>query len=414
VKSARAAESEGVAWDDLDEALRQYSAATGLSISAFDARAVLRIGPVLNSDLARFIDSFGVWREGGSASVFEARLARQTIEQGSRQRASVSGDLQLLSEPIVAAGNTIGAIVFGWVYNKFPTSLGTAETAKELGVDAVRLWAKARLENPVAEERLAVSAQLLATILQTMARHARAVAELHALAHQREEFLAFVSHELRTPLAALSARLQLLVRGTLSAPEVIREELNKMRRHVQEESRLIEDLIDAARSETGQLTVALKPTALLDILGRAVDAVRPTAEAKNIELVDMTADHGGRAVLLLADADRLQQVFWNLLTNAAKFTPAGGRITVSLAEEDAQIQVAVSDTGSGIDAAILPLVFDRFMKRGQGNASGLGVGLSIAKGIVEQHGGSISARSEGPGTGSTFVVVLPRHPTKAS
>jgi signal transduction histidine kinase len=170
--------------------------------------------------------------------------------------------------------------------------------------------------------------------------------------------------------------------------------------------KLVEDLLDVGRIVTGKLRLDLKPTDLAPLVDASLDAIRPTAEAKGVGLTLEAVSDG----LVLGDADRLQQVTWNLLANAIKFTPSGGHVRVSLARVGQAAVIAVADTGEGIDPDLLPFVFDRFTQ-GDGSVTrrhgGLGLGLSIVRHIVELHGGHVQAWSDGPGKGSTFSVALP-------
>ena len=221
----------------------------------------------------------------------------------------------------------------------------------------------------------------------------------------KEEFLATLSHELRTPLNAMLGWTRLLRMGKLDAAAMARAlETIERNAHIQEQ--LIADILDVSRIVTGKLRLTPRPMDLSSIVESSLDAVRPAAEAKGLQL---TSDVGVSGPVL-ADPDRLQQVVWNLLANAIKFTPSGGRVSLRVARVGASAVITVADTGEGIAPELLPFVFDRFR---QGDASvtrphgGLGLGLSIVRHIVELHGGHVQAWSEGPDLGSTFSVHLP-------
>lgn len=221
----------------------------------------------------------------------------------------------------------------------------------------------------------------------------------------KDEFLANLSHELRTPMTAILGWAHLLQLGDLD-PEQVDLGLQTIRQSGEAQARLIDDLLDVSRVVTGKLH--LNPTAvrLSDVVRNAVAAIRPAADAKR---QSVEVDIGAADATVHGDASRLQQVFWNLLSNAVKFTPPGGVVRVRLDEVDADSVVVVEDTGEGIPSDLLPLVFERF-RQGATNArgrTGLGLGLAIAKELVEMHGGSIAAASGGSGAGSTFTVRLP-------
>jgi PAS domain S-box-containing protein len=222
----------------------------------------------------------------------------------------------------------------------------------------------------------------------------------------KDEFLATVSHELRTPITAIVGWTQLLRMGGLDAAERQRA-LDIIERNATLQTRLIDDLLDVSRTIAGKLVLNVEPTSPARAIEAAVDSVRPAAEGKNIHL-DVEVDR--RIAEIRADPDRLQQIVWNLLTNAIKFTPDGGRVEVRLRQSGSAVKISVSDTGEGIGREFLPYVFDRFrqadssLRRKRG---GLGLGLAIVRHLTELHGGTVTAHSDGPGRGSTFVVELP-------
>jgi PAS domain S-box-containing protein len=229
--------------------------------------------------------------------------------------------------------------------------------------------------------------------------------QLSAANRAKEDFLATLSHELRTPLNAMLGWTRLLRMGKLDAPARTRA-LDTIERNAHMQEQLITDILDVSRMVTGRLRLGLRPMELEPIVDAAVDALRPAAEAKGIDLSCAITGAG----TVMGDPDRLQQVLWNLLANAIKFTASGGRVSVSLARVGPNAVVTVSDTGEGIASTLLPFIFDRFT---QGDVSvtrphgGLGLGLSIVRHIVELHGGQVSATSAGPGCGASFAVHLP-------
>jgi PAS domain S-box-containing protein len=233
----------------------------------------------------------------------------------------------------------------------------------------------------------------------------RRAEELEAANRAKEDFLATLSHELRTPLNAMLGWTRLLRMGRLDEAGVARAlETIERNAHIQEQ--LIADILDVSRVVTGKLRLNLRPMQLSPIIEAAVDALRPTAEAKGITVERQIEPTGA----VLGDADRLQQVLWNLLSNAIKFTPRGGTVTVSAGRVGAHATVKVADTGEGMKPELLPYVFDRF-RQGDGSSTrshgGLGLGLSIVRHIVELHGGQAQAWSEGTNRGATFQIQLP-------
>ncbi|MBI4445055.1 MAG: response regulator [Acidobacteria bacterium] len=234
----------------------------------------------------------------------------------------------------------------------------------------------------------------------------RAVAALEENLRLKDEFLATLSHELRTPMTAVLGWAKILLSKDLSHSEQVRA-LEIIERNARVELRLIDDLLDISQIASGTFRLDTRPTDLVSVIEAAVESIRPAAQAKNIELHLTLHSLGGR---ILGDAARLQQVVYNLLTNAVKFTPRGGSIEVSLRKIKDQLEVRVKDTGQGIRPDMLPIIFERFRqadsptKRPHG---GLGLGLAIVRHLVELHGGSVEAQSEGEGRGATFIVSLP-------
>jgi PAS domain S-box-containing protein len=241
----------------------------------------------------------------------------------------------------------------------------------------------------------------------------------------KDEFLATVSHELRTPLNHMLGWIVML-RGGRLAPDKAAEAMETIERNVRAQNRLVEDLLDVSRIISGKLRLELQPIIPAQVVESAAKSARPAAAAKGIELrmveSELQMRAGGTAMkqpyesndpnsaVFLGDPDRLQQIVWNLISNAIKFTPRGGRVQVSTERLDSHITITVSDTGEGIAPEFLPYVFDRFsqanssLKRKHG---GLGLGLAIVRHLVELHGGTVGVESAGIGQGATFTVALP-------
>jgi PAS domain S-box-containing protein len=235
-------------------------------------------------------------------------------------------------------------------------------------------------------------------------RSARGQAE--RMSRLKDEFLATLSHELRTPLNAIQGWSELL-RQAGTKPEDLDRGLEAISRNVRIQAQIVNDLLDMSRVVSGQAMLEVHPTSLQEILGHAIDAVRPSADNKSIRIQTLIDAKIGP---VRGDPTRLQQVIWNLLSNAVKFTPKGGRIKVLLERVDSHVEVTIEDTGIGIEPDFLPFVFDRFRQADSGIArrhGGLGIGLSIVKSLVELHGGSVRAKSPGRDRGSTFSVALP-------
>jgi signal transduction histidine kinase/ActR/RegA family two-component response regulator len=259
------------------------------------------------------------------------------------------------------------------------------------------------------EEEVRESDERARRILELLAREQAARAEAEANARAKDEFLALVSHELRTPLSAMLGWAEVL-RSRRPGDPIYERALQTIERNAERQSKLIEDLLDTTRILSGKLSIETQPLYLDPLLEESLDVVRPTAAAKDVELL-VTFDSAPG--LVLGDANRLQQVFWNLLSNAIKFTASGGRVEARLERSKTEARITVSDTGKGIAPDFLPYVFDPFRQADSSSArrqGGLGLGLALAKRLVEMHGGAIKAESAGEGQGATFTVTLPMWP----
>jgi PAS domain S-box-containing protein len=238
----------------------------------------------------------------------------------------------------------------------------------------------------------------------------RRAEDLAAANRAKEDFLATLSHELRTPLNAMLGWTRLLRMGKLKGDAAERA-LETIERNARAQEQLIADILDVSRIVTGKLRLELIPCELAPIVDAALDAVRPAADAKGIQLTSEIEWSGS----VLGDSDRLQQVLWNLLVNGIKFTPPSGTVSVAVKRMGMTAVITVTDSGEGISEELLPFIFDRFR---QGDSSvtrphgGLGLGLSIVRHIVELHGGKVQAWSGGAGQGASFSVYLPVHSTR--
>jgi PAS domain S-box-containing protein len=242
-------------------------------------------------------------------------------------------------------------------------------------------------------------------------RAARSEAE--RVGRMKDEFLATLSHELRTPLNAILGWATLLRRVQVGSDDYVKG-LETIERNARVQTQIIADLLDMSRIISGKVQLDVQPVDLHEVISAALDAVRPSADAKHVRLRATLDAKAGR---IRGDASRLQQVFWNLLTNAVKFTPAAGRIDVVLERVNSHVEVSIEDSGIGIKPEFLAFVFDRFR---QADASitrrhgGLGLGLSIVKHLIELHGGTVRVKSPGEGQGATFIVALPISVARAS
>ena len=236
--------------------------------------------------------------------------------------------------------------------------------------------------------------------------NARLYVEARDANRMKDEFLAVLSHELRTPLNAIVGYARLL-RGGILPPEKAARGLETLERNATALTQIVEDVLDVSRIVAGKIRLDVQPVELPLVVDNAVATVQPAADAKNVRVQTIVDPRVGP---VSGDPDRLQQVVWNLLTNAVKFTPRHGRVQVRLERVNSHVEIVVSDTGIGIAPEFLPYVFERFRQAEAGTTrktSGLGLGLAIVRHIVEMHGGTVHASSSGEGAGATFSVRLP-------
>jgi signal transduction histidine kinase/ActR/RegA family two-component response regulator len=289
------------------------------------------------------------------------------------------------------AGEVLGGLFFGHAESGIFTEqsqriVGGIAAQAAIAIDNARLYA--RQQEVLDSERAAR-------------------AEAERLSRMKDEFLTVLSHELRTPLNAIVGWAHMLA-GQRLPPERQQHALESILRNAKAQSRLIEDLLDMSRIISGRLSLEMTELDLRDVIDAAVSSVQPLAAAKHVVL---RVERHAEPLLVRGDSGRLQQTLWNLLTNAVKFTPSHGRVTITSREEDDGIELSIADTGIGIAPEFLPHVFDRFRQedasftRGHG---GLGLGLSIVRSLVELHGGRVSVTSAGSEQGATFTITLPR------
>ncbi len=281
----------------------------------------------------------------------------------------------------------------------------SAQIAERERAEAELRAARIDLERRV-EERTAELARLAEENGRLYEAERAARNEAETANRVKDEFLATLSHELRTPLTPILAWVRMLNLGGLDETGV-KNALASIERNARSQAQLVEDLLDVSRIVSGKLRLDVRPTELAPVVDAALEAIRPAADAKGIRLNAVLDPRSG---IVGGDPERLQQIAWNLLSNAVKFTPRDGRVQVQLACVNSHVELTVSDTGCGIAPEFLPHVFERF-RQADASASrvhgGLGLGLSIVRHLVEEHGGSVAVDSEGVGKGATFTVRLP-------
>jgi signal transduction histidine kinase/ActR/RegA family two-component response regulator len=264
------------------------------------------------------------------------------------------------------------------------------------------------------QERVADLAAANRALELEVAERRRAQEQAEVANRMKDEFLGTLSHELRTPLTAIVGWTQLLRMGGKDEPRELEEGLDVIERNAHVQKRIIDDLLDVSRIISGNLRLDVRPVDLDQVIDDALSAILPATEAKRITIERTTDPDVGPVT---GDPARLQQIVWNLVSNAVKFTPAGGRITILVRKAGASVQITVIDDGIGISPDFLPYVFDRFRQADSSTTrsyGGVGLGLSIVQKLVEQHGGTVAAESTGANRGSKFSVFLPAQGIKDS
>jgi signal transduction histidine kinase/CheY-like chemotaxis protein len=346
---------------------------------------------------------------------FVCETASRLCEEFPRGAAAILLTEEALENPGIH--ELMNCLKFQPAWSDIPVLLFADAERSEVYLRTLRLLEGLRnvvlLERPI---RLGAALSLIRSAIRGRQRQYELRDLLRALADAREEaeqanrlkdeFLATLSHELRTPLNAILGWTTMLRDGNVQPRHMMRA-LDTIHRNATAQVQIVNDLLDVSRVVRGNLQLAAKVIPLGPLVALAVESMTPTAEAKGVSLfMSLSAE----PVFAWGDHDRLQQVFWNLLSNAVKFTSRGGRVNVELEREGPDVCVRIRDTGSGISAAFLPQVFERF-RQADGSSTrehgGLGLGLSIVRHLVELHGGRMKAESAGEGLGSTFTVYLP-------
>jgi signal transduction histidine kinase/DNA-binding response OmpR family regulator len=361
--------------------------------------------------------------EGEIPPVIQQALSRVTAERGP-VRLNESDDLLLEEEDgansvqsFLGAAIVSASATCGWFYlvnkregDEFTESderlAATLATQVAVAYENATLYAEAQHHATELRMEMAVRKQAEHERARLLVREQAARTEAETANRNKDEFLATLSHELRTPLTAILGWSHLMRNKGLNDAEFARG-LDTIERNARSQSQLIDDLLDVSRIITGKLQIDHGPVDLARVIEAAFDSIRPGAESKAIRFETAL---NGSDYLVLGDSNRLQQIFWNLFSNAVKFTPRGGQVKVSVSCADSRVNVSVTDTGIGIDQDFLPFIFDRF-RQADGSTTrehgGLGLGLAIVQHLVELHSGRVYVQSGGKNLGSTFTIALP-------
>jgi signal transduction histidine kinase len=347
------------------------------------------------------------WKPDFTNADFDAHVTSERARQIHRELGVVS----YIAAPMCVRERVLGTLSFclaesGRRYEEDDLECATELAARAANaVDNARLYRAAERAREEAEKLKAEAEEARVQAESAQAAAEASQAEAEAASRAKDEFLATLSHELRTPLNAILGWSHLMATGQLDEEDSIRA-AEVIERNVRVQAQLLGDMFDVSRIITGKLSLNAEPLEVAPVIDNAVEAVLSSAQAKNVSLQVQSE----RGIIINGDATRLQQIIWNLLSNAVRFTPQDGSITVRLERENSDAKISVQDSGQGIERDFLPFVFDRFRQADSSSTrryGGMGLGLSIVRHLTEMHGGRVAARSEGLGHGSTFVVHLP-------
>lgn len=398
-------------------ALEKYGAVTHLTVALYDVAERIVCGPVPSTPL------FALFDEYGYAPGILSECARQCLAQAVDRPAVIvapSYGLAVVGTSLLLEGQIRGAAVAGYALADFTQSSAIASLARQAGIPFRRLWDLARQQQPVPQRRLVLHGELLQVLGDTILRENRRTRQYEDLALKQEqtaarlstelaakdEFLAVLSHELRTPLTPILGWVRILKEAG-DSPDHRRKAAESIERNALLQLKLVDDLLDLNRVARDKITLDLAIHDLAGLLRSVLDTMAETATSKK---VDVQFVHSSEPLTVEGDAGRLQQVFVNVLSNAVKFTPAGGQVRVTLERDFDAAVVRIADSGEGVEPKFLPHIFDMFGQQEQGTRrrhTGLGIGLAVVKRLVEMHQGSVEIASGGMGQGTKVTIRLP-------
>jgi signal transduction histidine kinase/ActR/RegA family two-component response regulator len=391
-------------------ALEKYGAATQFTVNLYDDEQRIVCGSAPSSPIFAVFEKYGY--DPGIFLACARECVAQTVERPAVMVAPAYG-LAVVGTSLLLEGSIVGAAVAGYALIGFSPSSAIEQLAHEAHIPFHELWNVVRKLQPVPRRRLSVLGELLQVLGDAILRenyrmrqYEQAALKAEAADRAKDQFLAMVSHELRTPLTAILGWSYVLSHPKSSA-EMTSQASKIIERNAAIQKQLVDDLLDMSRITSGKLQLNVEPVELTSVVKDALDVVRLAASAKRIELrLRLDPDE----TEITGDRSRLQQVVWNLLSNAIKFTPAGGWVEVQVERSDPYVYITVADNGKGIKQEFFPHLFVPFSQDDLSSTrrySGLGLGLTIVRHVIELHGGTITVNSGGEGQGATFRVGLP-------
>jgi signal transduction histidine kinase/CheY-like chemotaxis protein len=385
-------------------ALEKYSAVTRLTVTLYDAdERVVCCGSTPSNPFV------AVFEEYGYAPDILIECARQCLAPAENRHPVIlapSYGLAVVGTSLALDGRIVGAAVAGYVLVDFTQPSTIERLARQAGVPFKRLWDVARQQQPVPQRRLVLHGELLQVLGDTILRENDQTRKLKTEIAAKDEFLAVVSHELRTPLTPILGWVRILKEAG-DSPAQRQKAADSIERNALLQIKLVDDLLDLNRVIRDKVPLEINVHDLVDLVRAALDTM---AEVAANQKIDMACDCPNEPLPVEGDAARLQQIFVNVLSNAVKFTPAGGHIRVTVERASDTALVRFVDTGEGISAKFLPHVFEMFRQQEEGTRrrhSGLGIGLALVKRLVEMHGGRVDIASAGAGFGTEVTIRLP-------
>jgi signal transduction histidine kinase len=395
-------------WDDSLWliALNQFAKASGLTISIYDVDSTRAVGPIIEHPLIHLIEETGAWR-GGLCEKKELEMVKEALASGQPTSSHFESAFYLQAIPLRFREKICGILVVGWAFDQFPDPIRCARIGRTFDLPENLFWKVAREVAPISRERISTFVSLLKTLATSILGQHSLVDDARDANRMKDQFMATASHELKTPLTSIQLRVDFLRRVRNPTEAQLIQGLDAIARGVKTQTKLVDDLLESSRASTGKLRLEIESFDPIELLRSAVETIIPGADAKGVQV---TLKDVPTRLKYKGDVSRLQQVYWNLLNNAVKFTPKSGFISIDAREISGMMVIEVKDSGRGLAPEAIPHLFDAFFQvkaRTDGSNNGLGLGLSVAKAILDLHGGSIRAVSEGLGQGSTFITALP-------